>query len=234
VTQTAIRILAPAAFAPAFEALAATVQTCRIAFDYGPATGTVATSITSQLKAGTDADFVILPKGLAQGEHQEGRLGAPLTLALSSVAFCMPQRGVQPDISSKGGLIAFLADAPSIGLSPAGSGKFFREILVDRLALDLDLRAKLVEIADMPVGAAVRMQKVAIGFQQKAELLQEDGIAILADLPEIARNDTPLVLAKIPRSACSLSADDLLAYLRGTEATASLAAHGLDPVSQQP
>jgi molybdate transport system substrate-binding protein len=231
VTRVPIHILAPAAFAPALEALAAGVQTLQLCFAYGPASGAAAISITSQLHAGTDADFAILPKPLAEGEHAAGRLGALLPLAVSSVAFCVSAKTPAPEISSEDALISFLSTTASIGLSPAGSGIFFRETLLDRLGLRERLSGKLVEFTDMPVYEAVRLQKVAVGFQQKAELMQGHDITVLADLPAIARNDTALVLAKTPRATCPLSLEELLAKLNRPEIAAILAAHGLGPAA---
>lgn len=226
-SRAPVRLLAPAAFSRALEALAGAAPGLSLAFDYGPATGPSAQSVTSRLRAGSEADFVILPKALAEAEQAAGLLSALSPFAASPVAFCVPAAAETPDLSTLASLSAFLESCASIGISTAGSGVFFKGALLDRLNLRDRLGAKIHEITDRPVGKAVVEGAVAAGFQQKAELLEIEGLQVLTDLPEPARNDTPLVLGQIAGSASAYRLPLLRALREDAEVQKLLSDHGL-------
>ena len=154
-----------------------------VSFDYGPATGPSPTSITSRLQAGESFHFVVLPVGLAKTEIAAGRLvGEALPVFASTVAFCVAAGAERPDLSTEAGLWQALITAPSIAVSAAGSGKFFRDVLVPKSGHESVLDGKVTTFTDRPVGTAVAEGLAALGFQQKAELLEADGIEVIDDL----------------------------------------------------
>ncbi len=229
-SQSPVSILAPAAFASALDVLAKDYEPGLVSVAYGPAAGPAPDGITSRLQAGASCDFVILPHVLAQAELSAGRLvGSPVQIFASTVAFCVPEGSERPDLSTEAGLWRALADAPSIGLSAAGSGKFFHDVLVPRSGQGSALEEKLRIIADRPVGNAVAEGFVALGFQQKAELLEAKGIELIDDLTEIARNDTWLVLAQCSGSAAAATKLPLVEHILSEHGRRILTAHGLLP-----
>jgi molybdate transport system substrate-binding protein len=229
VSQPAITVLAPAAFASALDLLAQDME--RVSFTYGPATGPAPDSITSRLQAGERFDLVILPVALAEKEIAAGRLGGtPATVFASTVAFCVAEGAEIPDLSTEAGLWKALSDAPSIGVSAAGSGVFFREGLVPRSAQADALSAKLRTITDRPVGQAVADGLVALGFQQKAELLEVDGIVVIDDLPDVARKDTWLCAAQ-GADGNAEAAGVLVGHLLSQQGRDILTTHGLTPAA---
>ncbi|WP_425101959.1 substrate-binding domain-containing protein [Tropicibacter sp. S64] len=226
-----ITILAPAAFASALNLLAQDMEPGLVTFTFGPATGPAPNSITSRLEAGERFDLVILPVALVDKEIAAGRLsGAPVPVFASTVAFCVSEGAAVPDLSTEAGLWQTLSDAATIGLSAAGSGAFFRDRLVPRSGLGEALSAKLRTITDRPVGQAVAEGLVALGFQQKAELLEVGGITVTDDLPDLARNDTWLALVQ-GADGQHTAADALAEHLRSTRARDILIAHGLTPAT---
>lgn len=228
-SQSAVTVLAPAAFASALNALAKKMDPGLVSFAYGPATGPAPNSITSRLQAGAPFDLVILPMGLAEAESAAGRLvGAPVRVFASTVAFCVAAGAEVPDLSTEAGLWKALSDAPSIGLSAAGSGTFFRQVLLPASGQTDALAAKLQTITDRPVGQAVAEGRVALGFQQKAELLEVDGITVIDDLADVARNDTWLALAR-GAGGQSPAENALLDRMRSARGRHILAEHGLTP-----
>ncbi len=227
----ATTILAPAAFASALNRLAQEREPGLVTFTYGPATGPAPGSITSRLQAGERFDLVILPAALAMKEITAGRLiGSPVRVFASTVAFCVPEGAEVPDLSTEAGLWKALSDAPSIGLSAAGSGRFFREVLLPRCDQADALSAKLRTITDRPVGQAVADGLVAFGFQQKAELLEVVGIAVIDDLADPARNDTWLVAVQGAQGQADAAAT-LLEDLGSPRGQDILTAHGLTPAA---
>ncbi|MCB1359430.1 MAG: substrate-binding domain-containing protein [Maritimibacter sp.] len=226
---SALTVLAPAAFASALEALAREMEPGLVAFCYGPATGPAPDSITSRLLAGDRVDLVILPEGLARAEVAAGRLvGSPVRVFASTVAFCVAAGAEIPDLSTAAGLWQALSEAPSIGLSAAGSGKFFRDVLLPASGQGDTLSAKVQTITDRPVGQAVADGLVALGFQQKAELLEVGGLAVIDDLAEVARNDTWLALGRCAGRE-PLAAQALVDHLRTARGRQILSSHGLTP-----
>lgn len=226
--QPTVRILAPTAFASALDVLAKEADPGLVSYDYGPATGPSPQSITSRLQAGEACDFVILPVALAYAEIGAGRLiGTPVQIFASTVAFCVPSGAERPDLSTEAGLWQALSAAPSIGLSAAGSGTFFRDVLLPQSGQGSALAEKLLTVTDRPVGTAVADGLVALGFQQKAELLEADGIEVIDDLAEVARNETWLVLVQCAGSDASAAKAPLLDHLLSTHGRQILSAHGL-------
>lgn len=229
-SQAPVKILAPGAFASALEALAGEMEPGSVSFAYGPASGPAPESITSRLQAGERFDLVLLPEALAGAELSAGRLiGAPERVFASTVAFCVPEGADLPDLSTEAALWQALEEAPSIGLSAAGSGKFFRDVLLPRSGQAAALADKLLTITDRPVGQAVAEGIAAIGFQQKAELLEAEGIAVIDDLAGIARNDTWIALARCAGSDAAKAAATLAGQMRASRGRQVLVAHGLTP-----
>ncbi len=229
-SQAPVKILAPGAFAAALEALAKEMEPGSVSFTYGPATGPAPESITSRLQAGERFDLVLLPEALARAELSDGRLlGSPERVFASTVAFCVPTGADVPDLSTEAGLWQALTQAPSIGLSAAGSGKFFREVLLPRSGQEAGLADKLRTITDRPVGQAVAEGIAALGFQQKAELLEAEGIAVIDDLAGIARNDTWIALARCAGSDTVEAGATLVEHMRAPRGQQVLVAHGLTP-----
>ncbi|MFZ7091483.1 substrate-binding domain-containing protein [Primorskyibacter sp. 2E233] len=228
-SQSALTVFAPAAFASALNALEQDIEPGLFSFAYGPAAGPAPNSITSRLQAGEQSDLAILPMGLAEAEIAAGRLvGVPVRVFASTVAFCVAPGAEVPDLSTEVGLWKALSDAPSIGLSAAGSGTFFRNVLVPVSGQADALTAKLQTITDRSVGQAVAEGLVALGFQQKAELLEVDGITVIDDLADVARNDTWLALAQ-GAGGRSPAKNALFEHMRSARGQQILAEHGLTP-----
>ncbi len=228
-TQPTLAVLAPAAFASALKALVQELEPDLVSFTFGPATGPAPDSITSRLQAGDRFDLALLPVPLVEAEIAAGRLaGPPERLFASTVAFCVSKGADVPDLSTEAGLWKALSDAPSIGLSAAGSGKFFRDVLVPQSGQADVVAAKLQTITDRPVGQAVAEGRVALGFQQKAELLEVDGISVIDDLADIARSDTWIAMGERPGGNVG-AAKTLVDLIRSERGQQILSSHGLTP-----
>ncbi|PJE53833.1 substrate-binding domain-containing protein [Marinomonas sp. BSi20584] len=224
------RILAPAAFSSALDEFAKRMEG-QYVFEYGPATGVSSTSITSRIEQGDSADFVILPMALAHKAIVAGHLkGVAVPIFASTVAFCVSEASQSPDLSSDENLWQALLKASSIGISAAGSGRFFRDELLPKLLRKGGSVDKVVEFSDRSVGAAVAEGLVDIGFQQKAELLDVQGIKIIDKLTDLARNDTWLTLVAVPHSQTSISLNSLADEICSVLSSSILRAHGLTPI----
>lgn len=229
-----LRILAPKAFQPAVAALADAFSRRSgtvVDLTFGPAAGADPGTIESRLEAGEDLQLVLLPAAMTDRQVALGRLcaDARVDAMRSMLALCVRTGSTRPDISTVDALRGTLQDAPSIGLSQAGSGSFVRDVLLDRLGLVETVMPRCRTILGEPVGAAVAKGEVDLGIQQLSELLQEDGIDIVGPLPEAAQGYTVIAATTLAGRPVTAEQAAFLQFLRSDEASGILRTAGLEP-----
>lgn len=102
---------------------------------------------------------------------------------LSSVAMAVPAAAPRPDIHNEATLQAAVAAAASVGYSTGPSGAYLEQLFA-RWGMSDAVKAKLVvPPPGTPVGALIASGQVALGFQQRSELVHLQGITLLGDLP---------------------------------------------------
>ena len=198
----------------------------RLVATYAPAG-----ELRDRLAAGEAADLVILPaEGLAAAA-QAGWIVAGTRRDLGAVGIGVAVgAGVPlPDLSSEAGLKRALLAARSVTfMDPARgtSGKHFDEVVLPRLAIRDEVRAKAVLGQGGMIAEQVARGEVELAIQQMTELLPVAGIRIAGPLPPSLQKTTVYAGAVLNRAAAPAAAADLLEFLRSAPAQAVFAAKG--------
>lgn len=101
----------------------------------------------------------------------------------SDIAMAVRDGDPAPAIHDEASLKAAVAAARSLGYSTGPSGAYLEQ-LFERWGLTEVVRAKLVvPPPGVPVGALIAQGEVALGFQQRSELVNLPGLQVLGDLP---------------------------------------------------
>jgi molybdate transport system substrate-binding protein len=187
-----------------------------------------------RVQAGEAFDVVILgsdaiDKLIASGHLRAGSrvdlVQSPITIAIKSGA---TRAAITPASSLKSSLLA----AKSISYSTGPSGVYLAQ-LFENMGIAEQLKAKtIVPPPGMPVGSLVAKGEVEIGFQQRPELINIEGIELLGNLPEEIAYITTFS-AGIPVST-SLEAQtaiqQFLTFANSEQATPIKLAQGMTPI----
>jgi len=130
-------------------------------------------------------DVVVLASDAIDKLAAAGKVLAPrVDIVRSDVAVAVKAGAQCPDIGSEDALRRAVLDASSIGYSTGPSGTALMQ-LFERWGIAAQLKDKLVQATPgVPVGTLVAQGKVALGFQQRSELIHLDGIEIVGPMPE--------------------------------------------------
>ncbi|HEY8049640.1 MAG TPA: substrate-binding domain-containing protein [Ramlibacter sp.] len=130
-------------------------------------------------------DVVFLAVDAIDKLQQAGKVvaGTRVDIVRSGVSVAVKAGASRPDISTEEALKRAMLDAPSVGYSTGPSGTSLVK-LVERWGLADAMRARLVQAPPgVPVGSLVADGKVALGFQQLAELIHQPGIEVIGPMP---------------------------------------------------
>jgi molybdate transport system substrate-binding protein len=109
--------------------------------------------------------------------------GSKVDFVSSTIAVAIREGTPQPDISTEEKLKEAMMAARSIGVSTGPSGTALLRIF-EGWGLAGKMKERIIQPAPgTPVGALVAAGKVELGFQQLSELIHQQGITILGDLP---------------------------------------------------
>lgn len=203
------------------------------------ADGGIAVELTSvggvdaaqRVQAGEALDLVFLASDAIDRLLASGHLlaGSKRDLMRSTTAVAVAQNAAVPDIASLPALQAALLAAPSIGYSTGPSGQALLRMLQD-WGLYEQLQARLVQASPgIPVARLIAQGTVALGFQQRSELIHEAGIHIVGDMPAEAAIETIFsgaVLANSPQPA-QAQAQAVLAFMASPAADAAKRLQGM-------
>jgi molybdate transport system substrate-binding protein len=132
-----------------------------------------------------------------------------------------------PDIGSEDAVRAAVLAAPTIGYSTGPSGTALLA-LFRRWGIADQVQMKLVQArAGVPVGSLVAQGTVALGFQQRSELVGVAGIQLLGDLPPAIAIDTIFSGAVAATSTRPDAVRALLAWLAGPATADAKTRHGM-------
>ena len=184
-----------------------------------------------RVAAGEPFDFVVLAgdaidKLVAAGHAVEG---SRVDLVVSSVAIAVREGAVRPDVSTEQALRDAVLAAASIGYSTGPSGTALLQ-LFERWGITAQVRDKLVQARPgVPVGSLVASGEVALGFQQRSELVNVKGITVLGGMPEGATLDTIFSGAVCTVSQQPEAARAILAFMASDAATEAKRRNGMEP-----
>jgi len=184
-----------------------------------------------RVASGEPFDFVVLAgdaidKLVAAGHAVEG---SRVDLVVSSVAIAVREGAVRPDVSTEQALRDAVLAAASIGYSTGPSGTALLQ-LFERWGITAQVRDKLVQARPgVPVGSLVASGEVALGFQQRSELVNVKGITVLGGMPEGATLDTIFSGAVCTVSQQPEAARAILAFMASDAATEAKRRNGMEP-----
>jgi molybdate transport system substrate-binding protein len=237
VNGAALCVLAPQAFSPALDALAAAFSQAGggpIQIVYGPAAGNNGTAITARLARDEVADLVILPTRLLDEQAQAGRVlnSSRTPVMRSSIGMCVRQGQDVPDIGTIAGLTRALLQARSVALSTAGSGQYVSKKLFQRLGIEAEMSPRCTYSDSESVGHVVARGGADLGFQQTCELLPVPGITFAGTLPEEVQLHTDVAAGLLVASTQRSAARRWLDYLQSPDAQALFTSAGLTPLKK--
>ncbi len=210
----------------------------RLADDYRAATGQ---AVTIESVGGVDAarrvadgeafDLVVLADAalakLAAGGHLDG--AGRVAIARSEVAVAVREDAPHPAIDSGAAVREAVLRARSIGYSTGPSGTHL-EALFAQWGIAETIASRIVRARPgVPVAALIAAGEVELGFQQRSELLDQPGIAIVGPLPDEVQAVT--VFAGAVGSLCTRreAAAAFLVFLASPQAAAAKLACGMSP-----
>lgn len=141
--------------------------------------------VAKRVQAGEAFDGVVLASNAIDKLIDSGHVvaGSRADLVRSDVAVAVPAGQPIPDISTEAALKAAVLAASTLGYSTGPSGtqllkQFEKWGVADQVA------SKLVQAQPgIPVGALVAQGKVALGFQQRSEMVGVEGITLIGGMP---------------------------------------------------
>lgn len=184
-----------------------------------------------RVAAGEAFDVVILAsdaidKLLAAGH---ALAGSRVDLVHSGVAVAVRAGAPRPDISTEAALREAVLAAATIGYSTGPSGTALLQ-LFERWGIRPQIQDRLVQApAGIPVGQLVAQGDVALGFQQRSELIHLPGLDVLGAMPEAVQIDTIFSGAVCAGSPRAGAVRELLAFMASPEVAETKRRHGMEP-----
>ncbi len=142
-----------------------------------------------RVQAGERFDVVFLASDAVAKLIASGHVVADsqVDLVRSQVAVAVKEGAAVPSIAIAADVRQAVLNAASIGYSTGPSGTALLA-LFERWGITVEVKEKLRQApAGVPVAAMVARGDVALGFQQRSEMIDAPGISVIGDLPaEIA------------------------------------------------
>ena len=181
--------------------------------------------------AGEAFDIVALASDAIEKLAASGHVVADTRVDLvhSAVAVAVPAGAPVPDISTEAALKAAVLAAPTLGYSTGPSGVQLAK-LFERWGMAQQIAPRIVTPPPgVSVGSLVAKGEVALGFQQRSEMMGVPGIRVIGGLPEAVQIVTTFSAARATVSAQAAGVHTFLAFA-ASPATAELKRqHGMTP-----
>jgi molybdate transport system substrate-binding protein len=187
-----------------------------------------------RVQAGEAFDVVILGSDAIDKLIASGHLraGSRVDLVQSPITVAMKKGAARAAITTASSLKSSLLATKSISYSTGPSGVYLAQ-LFEKMGIAEQLKAKtIVPPPGMPVGSLVAKGEVEIGFQQRSELINIEGIELLGNLPEEIAYITTFS-AGIPANAspeAQTAIQQFLSFANSAQATSIKLAQGMTPI----
>lgn len=173
--------------------------------------------------AGEAFDIVALASDAIEKLAASGHVVADTRVDLvhSAVAVAVPAGAPVPDISTEAALKAAVLAAPTLGYSTGPSGVQLAK-LFERWGMAQQIAPRIVTPPPgVSVGSLVAKGEVALGFQQRSEMMGVPGIQVIGGLPEAVQIVTTFSAAHATVSTQAAGVQAFLAFA-ASPATAEL------------
>jgi len=187
-----------------------------------------------RVQAGEAFDLVLLAADAITRLQDAGHVlaGSRCDWVDSPVAVAVPSQVTPPDISSEAQLRAAVLAAPSLSYSTGPSGSYLEKLFTRWGVMD-ELKPRiLVPPPGTPVGLLLAQGKVALGFQQRSELMNQADITLIGDLPTevacITRFSSAIGASAVQDEARCQQVRRFLHFLAAPEQRDGKRRHGMD------
>jgi len=184
-----------------------------------------------RVQAGEAFDVVALASDALERLAAGGHVVADtrVDMVRSDVAVAVPAGTPRPDISTEDALKAAVLAAPTLGYSTGPSGVQLAR-LFERWGIAEQVAPRIVTPPPgVPVGSLVAKGEVALGFQQRSELMNVAGIELLGGMPEAVQIVTIFSAARSAVSTQAEAVDAFLGFLVSPATVAIKQRHGMAP-----
>ena len=190
-----------------------------------------------RVAAGEDFDLVLLASDAIDALMAAGHVaaGSRVDWVRSEVVMAVPSSASIPVIETEAQLRQAVASAPSLGISTGPSGVYIEKLIQAWGLGDLLEQRRVVPPPGTPVAQFMAQGKVALGFQQRSEMMGFDGVRILGPLPDPVAYTT-IFSGGIPKVAAADAqrrdrSERFLAFLNSRAATPLKLQHGMSALS---
>ena len=184
-----------------------------------------------RVQAGEAFDGVVLASDAIDKLVASGhvRAGSRADLVRSDVAVAVPAGRPVPDISTEAALKAAILATPTLSYSTGPSGvQLARQF--EAWGIAETIAPRIVQAPPgVPVGSLVAQGKVALGFQQRSEMLGVQGITIVGGLPPAVEIITTFSGSVAANSRQGKAMRALLAFWQSPACDALKKQHGMTP-----
>ena len=184
-----------------------------------------------RVQAGEAFDGVVLASNAIDKLIASGHVlpGSRCDLVHSEVAVAVPTGAKVPDIGTEAALKDAILAAPSLGFSTGPSGVQLAQLL-QTWGIAQETAPRIVQAKPgVPVASLVARGEVALGFQQRSEMLGVPGITLVGGLPKAVEIITTFsgAVAATCQQADAMRA--LLAFWQSPACDALKHQHGMSP-----
>ena len=185
-----------------------------------------------RVQAGEVFDFVVLASDAIDKLVAAGKVDADskTDLVHSGVAVAVRAGTSAPDIGSEDAVRRAVLAAPTLGYSTGPSGVALAQLFA-RWGIADEIAPRIVQAPPgVPVGSLVAQGTVALGFQQRSELIHVQGIHTVGPLPPAIQITTTFSAGCCTTTQQAGAVHDLLAFLASAETAAAKQRQGMEPV----
>lgn len=184
-----------------------------------------------RVAAGEPFDVVFLASDAVDKLIDGGSVvaGSRVDLVRSDVAVAVRLGAPRPDLATADAVKQAVLAAPSIGYSTGPSGTALVKQF-ERWGIADAVQKKIVQAPPgVPVGTLVARGEVALGFQQRSELIHLEGIDVVGGLPEPIQIVTIFSGAACVTTSQAAAVRELLAFMASPEAADAKRRQGMQP-----
>lgn len=184
-----------------------------------------------RVQAGEAFDGVVLASNAIDKLIAGGHVltGSRADLVHSDVAVAVPAGAPVPDISTEAALKAAILAAPTLGYSTGPSGVQLAKQF-EAWGIAEQIAPRIVQAKPgVPVGSMVASGDVALGFQQRSEMMGVQGITLVGGLPKAVEIITTFSGSVAASCAQPDAMRALLAFWQSSACDALKRQHGMDP-----
>ena len=190
-----------------------------------------------RVAAGEVFDLVLLASDAIDTLIEAGHLlaGSRVDWVRSEVVVAVPSASPWQSLSTEAQLREAVAQATSLGISTGPSGAYVEQLIRGWGMGDRLEQRRVVPPPGVPVGRLMAQGQVALGFQQRSEMMGLDGVRVLGPLPDPVGYTTvfsaglPVALANDPLRRTQV--EQFMAFLCSSSAAPLKLKHGMSALS---